>query len=226
MTDWAPVAEPPAAPNPFGKTAWTPTAETPPVQGKPFERVFTILVAVSGVVAGYAAFWAAEAQNEESDARAEALAYIIEANRANSDGNLILANENALWLEAQVLLDEGRPEMAAELMAQTHLVSGGYVGLDGEPAPQYADFDAAWLAFQEATFAEYYQKWADAEAWTEEAQRASAQALDAMSATVFVALGTLFGTIGMSASRRGVRLTMLVLVSLLLLVALVVGVSA
>jgi hypothetical protein len=193
---------------------------------KPFERAFTVLVALSGVVAGYAAFWAAEAQNVESDARAEALALVIEANRANADGNLVVSSDNALWVQIQILLDEGRTDLANELAAQTALVSGGYVDEDLEPAAGYADFDAAWEAFVVDTFADYYQLWSDAEARFAEAQEASDRSLGALSATVLVALGTLFGTIGMSAGRRGVRVTMLALVALLLLLALATGAAA
>lgn len=176
---------------------------------KPYEVPLTVLVAAAATLAGIAGFLAAKEQNVENDHRASGLSKLTEANTLYLDAAGNLARDGAVFLQVQVLDDEGRHALASELINQTQLVTGGYFDADLTPAEEFGDdADAAFEAYEDDMYAPSAERRLEADADFARSETASGKGLDFLFSTVILAVGTLLGTVAMSAAAKPLRLGM------------------
>lgn len=179
---------------------------------KPYEALLTVLVAAAAALAGTAGFLSAGKQNEENDARALALSKLSEANTKHLEASQNISRDEAILIQALILLDENRTQLALDLIAGTQLVRGGYLNADLSLPPKYPTLDAALDAYEHDMYLPSRQARAEADAAFVKAEAASKKGLDYLFATVLLAIGAMLGTVGMSASGRGPRLALSALV--------------
>lgn len=192
-----------------------PASEATPA-GKPYEVPLTLLIALSAALAGLAAYLSSAESDKADDANRDGLSALSDANTMHLQAAQDVAHDDQVLVQVMLLEDEGRMELAQELLNGTQLVARGFVNPDFSLPPQFATHDAAFEAYEDAMFADAEAVRAQGEDHFERGEDGSARALDMLLSTVFLSIAAVVATVALVASQPRVRgaLAALVLVGL------------
>jgi hypothetical protein len=185
-----------------------------------FEVLFTILVSIAAVLAGVGGYFAASANGVDTEAKINAQLSYNDANVEYLIAIQTYTQDSNLQNDAFVAEYEGKTDIAKFLMSQTTMYRGGYYDLDGYASSNYSgDEEMAWDAYMDGLYESYDMYYKDYEASNNVSILASKASGNCLLASVLLATSAVFGTVGMSANARKIRLTFLWIVMIFVIVS-------
>lgn len=195
--------------------------------GKTYEKLFAVMIAISAALSGFAGYLSADAGREAVGAGVVSLKWQTEATFSYDRGMQMIMQDQQLLSDALVQealgdinYDMTYYALAEELRGMTMCVSMGFVDVDGTGTAAFDDnFTLAWAAYVEYLMADYNNYMIRSDQYSVLSKEKAGEANSYLLATVILAFGTVVAAAGVSLTYTKPRQVMLAIVAVVIVVS-------